>query len=386
VGFSHNLYRWSPQIRREDGFLRLVWGLGTRAVDRVGNDYPRLVALSHPMLHPATSTKELRHYSQQYVDLINIETNSFESLPIGEVLDAHYPVLRYMVQVDQGGYLTPLRSTIVEGGMNQLVITYDELLRRTSLAPLMRKMLELLENSYRSPVDTEFTARIVDPMNPQPQVEVTLLQCRPQSHIKELEARLPQSLDAEDIVFSTPRMAPRGRITDIRYVIFVTPEGYFTLPTPAARAMLRQAISSLNKALAGKHFICIGPGRWGTSNPDLGIHIGYGDIYNTRALIELTGEGIGSAPEASFGTHFFQDLVESEIFPLAIYLEDDGVIFKRDFFYETPNSLSDYIDQVIDLPDCLRLIEVSSYRSNHHLELVMDNENDGRTVAYLVPD
>ncbi len=386
VGFSHNLYRWSPQIRRDDGFLRLVWGLGTRAVDRVGNDYPRLVALSHPMLHPATSTKEIRHYSQQYVDLINIEANSFESLPIGDVLDARYPVLRYMVQVDQGGYLTPLRSMIVEGGMNQLVITFDELLRRTSLAPLMRKMLEILENSYRSPVDTEFTARIVDPMSPQPQVEVTLLQCRPQSHIKELEARLPQNLVSEDIIFSTPRMAPRGRIQEIRYVIFVTPEGYFKLPTQAARAMLRQSISSLNKALAGNCFICIGPGRWGTSNPDLGIHIGYGDIYNTRALIELTGEGIGSAPEASFGTHFFQDLVESEIFPLAIYLEDDGVIFKRDFFYETPNSLVDYIHEEIDLPDCLRLIAVSSYRSNHHLELVMDNEKDGRTVAYLVPD
>ena len=57
VAFSRNLYRWSPQIRREDGFVRLVWGLGTRAVDRVGNDYPRLVALSHPLLHPEASPK-----------------------------------------------------------------------------------------------------------------------------------------------------------------------------------------------------------------------------------------------------------------------------------------------------------------------------------------
>ena len=53
VAFSRNLYRWSPQIREEDGFVRLVWGLGTRAVDRVGNDYPRLVALSHPLLRPS---------------------------------------------------------------------------------------------------------------------------------------------------------------------------------------------------------------------------------------------------------------------------------------------------------------------------------------------
>ncbi len=70
----------------EDGFLRLVWGLGTRAVDRVGNDYPRLVALSHPLLHPQAASKDIRHYSQQYVDVIDLETNSFRSLPIHEVL------------------------------------------------------------------------------------------------------------------------------------------------------------------------------------------------------------------------------------------------------------------------------------------------------------
>jgi phosphoenolpyruvate synthase/pyruvate phosphate dikinase len=52
VAFSHNLYRRNQQIRREDGFARLVWGLGTRAVERVGNDYPRPVALSHPTLQP----------------------------------------------------------------------------------------------------------------------------------------------------------------------------------------------------------------------------------------------------------------------------------------------------------------------------------------------
>src|SRR3989304_5317550 len=72
VAFSRNLYRWAPQIRREDGFARLVWGLGTRAVDRVGNDYPRLVPLSHPLLRPSTDPTSIRRYSQQYVDLIDI--------------------------------------------------------------------------------------------------------------------------------------------------------------------------------------------------------------------------------------------------------------------------------------------------------------------------
>ncbi len=57
VAFSDNPFRWSPKIRREEGFLRMVWGLGTRAVNRVANDYPRLVALSHPQLHPDPSAR-----------------------------------------------------------------------------------------------------------------------------------------------------------------------------------------------------------------------------------------------------------------------------------------------------------------------------------------
>jgi hypothetical protein len=250
----------------------------------------------------------------------------------------------------------------------------------------MRKILQLLEEHYRSPVDTEFTVQIENISSSQPEVVVTLLQCRPQSHIKEIEARLPVNLSEKEIIFSTRRMAPRGRIEDIRYVVYVTPEGYYNLPTPSARAELGAAIGRLNKALADQRFICVGPGRWGTSNPDLGVHINYGDIYNTYALVELAGKGIGPAPEASFGTHFFQDLVESNIYPLAIYLDDPDVVFNRSFFYNTPNRLKEFLPGDSNLKDTLRLIEVSSCRRNHHLDLVMDDEEDARTVAFLVPN
>lgn len=385
VAFSRNLYRWSPQIRREDGFARLVWGLGTRAVDRVDNDYPRLVALSHPLLRPESSLKALRRYSQQYVDLIDLEANELKTLPVQNVLNSHYPVLRYLVQIDQGGYLVPLRSNILEGTTSQLVLNFDELLRRTKLAEQLSSMLKTLESNYNSPVDTEFTIQVVDPGSLNPEVRISLLQCRPQSHLKESEARLPKNLHEEDIIFSSRRMAPQGRVTEIRHVVFVSPEGYYALPTDSARVELGRAIGRLNATLKTESFICIGPGRWGTSNPDLGVKIGYSEIYNTRALIELTGQGIGSAPEASFGTHFFQDLVESNIYPLAIYLNDPDVIFRRDFFYETPNCLTMLLPDETGLEDCLRVIEVASYRQFHHLELVMDDEQ-GRAVAYLEPD
>jgi len=385
VAFSRNLYRWNPQIRREAGFLRLVWGLGTRAVERVGNDFPRLVALSHPLLHPQDNSNDIRRYSQQYVDLLDLEENTLKTLPIRDVLRARYPVLRYLAQVDQGGYLASLRSMVMEGSTDNLVLTFDELFRRTPLAKHLSRMVQILEKHYHSPVDTEFATRIVDPNVLQPTVTITLLQCRPQSQLEEGEVRLPQNLPTEDIIFSTRRMAPRGYIPNIRYVVFVTPECFYSLPTQAARAEMSQTIQRLNHALANERFILVGPGRWGTSNPDLGIHIGYGDIYHTRALVELAGQGIGSAPEASFGTHFFQDLVESNIYPLAIYLDDEGVVFNPAFFYETPNRIRDFLAEKTVTTDCIRLIDAASYRPNHHLELVMDDE-EGISTAYLAPD
>ena len=65
---------------------------------------PRLVALSHPLLRPSTDANAIRRYSQQYVDLIDLEENEFRTLPIQEVLDSRYPPLRYLVQVEEDGY------------------------------------------------------------------------------------------------------------------------------------------------------------------------------------------------------------------------------------------------------------------------------------------
>lgn len=383
VAFSRNQFRWSPQIRREDGFVRLVWGLGTRAVERVGNDYPRLVALSHPLLHPQASAKDIRRYSQQFVDLIDLQENALKTLPIEEVLDGRYPPLRYLAQVDEGGYLRPIRSTLAAEEARAFVLTFDELLRRTPFARRLSSMIKILEEHYHSPVDTEFTLHICDPFSATPEVEICLLQCRPQSHLKENQARLPASLNPADVVFLTQGVVPAGLVRGVRWVLFVTPEGYFGLKTPSERAELARAVGLLNARLEKETFICVGPGRWGTSNPDLGVSIGYGDIYHSRALVEISGQGIGAAPEPSFGTHFFQDLLEAQIYPLAIYLDDERTIFKREFFYETPNRLLDFLPQAGGLKDGLRLIRVADYRPEAQLDLIMDDEK-GQAAAILV--
>jgi hypothetical protein len=382
VGFSRNLYRWSTQIESQDGFLRLVWGLGTRAVDRVGKDYPRLVALSHPGLRPESEFKAIRRYSQHNIDLLNLENNRFESLPIASVLDRRYPPLRLIAQIDQGGYLASIRSSLSTNNPDKYVLTFETLLQQTPFPDRMKRLLKTLESQYRTPVDVEFAINIMDAHMADPKIEISILQCRPQSHTEESDARIPEDLHPEDIVFSTRRMVPQGAIKYIQKVLFVPPEKYFTLPTPAARAELSRAIGRINAILKDDVFICVGPGRWGTRNPDLGVNIRYADIYNTQSLVELAGKGIGLAPDPSFGTHFFQDLVEAHIYPLAIFLDDEDVIFNHDFFYNTPNQLSEYISLDTKLAGCLRLIEVSSYRQGHHLDIVMDNEA-GQAVAHL---
>jgi len=384
VAFGRNLYRWDPQSRREDGFVRLVWGLGTRAVDRVGNDYPRLVALSHPLLRPEKTPKEIRYYSQRYVDVIDLEDNTFKTLPVKEVIDRRSPVVRYLAQVYQDGYLAPLRSRLRATDLDNLVVNMDGLLRRTDFADRIRRMLHILEEHYRLPVDMEFTVRILNPNDVRPDIEITILQCRPQSMAQESEARIPANLRRDQIVFSTHRLVPKGAVHGVRYVIFVEPQAYFALQTATERRALRHVISQLNTRLEQDGFICVGPGRWGTTNPDLGVQVGFSDIFNAEALVELTGEGMGVAPEPSFGTHFFQDLMEARIYPLALYLDDEDIIFNRAFFYETPNRLAQVLPEAGMFEHVLHLIDVEDFRPGHRLSLTMDDEA-GRAVAYLEP-
>ncbi len=384
VAFSRNLYRWTPQIRKEDGFLRLVWGLGTRAVDRVGNDYPRLIALSHPLLRPSNEPGSVRRYSQQFVDLIDLEENQLKTLPVHEVLKSDYAPLRYIAQMDEDGYFSSLRSNVIPGPANRLVLTFEDLLRRTSFAAHMTEILRLLERAYRAPVDMEFTLSLCQQPGGQADVCITILQCRPQSVAAAGEdARIPSDLKDDQIVFSTQFVVPQGRVDGIDWVVYVPPEDYFSLPTQNARVDLARTIGRLNNVMAGERFICVGPGRWGSSNSDLGVPIDYGDIYNARSLVELAGQGVGPMPEPSLGTHFFQDLLETNIYPLAVVLDSPSTIFNGEFFKKTPNRISQYLEVHPNLHNSLKLIRVADFRPNHTLRLVMSDELN-RAVAYLV--
>ncbi|MGA9398686.1 MAG: PEP/pyruvate-binding domain-containing protein [Anaerolineaceae bacterium] len=386
VAFSHNQFRWSPQIQTEAGFVRLVWGLGTRAVDRVGNDYPRLIALSHPLLYPSSAIKSMRKYSQQFVDLIDLKKNQFCTLPVKDVITIDLEGIRLFAQLEQDGFIQSLHGTVKAMDIPCLIFTFEEYLKRSNFVTRMRKILSLLEWNYRAAVDMEFTARIKDSSTDRPMVDITIVQCRPQSRLQEMEeVRIPTNLNKADIVFSTWFMVPRGHIQKIRYVLFVSPEEYFKIDNLQERSDIGREIGKLNLLLKEETFICVGPGRWGTSNPDLGIYVNYADIYNSKALVEITGKGYGAVPEPSLGTHFFQDLLEAQIYPLALNLDDPKATINNAFFYETPNHLSSLDVMEKDRKSIIKLIDVSDYRAGYHLELTMDDDK-GQALAYMMPD
>lgn len=385
VGFSQNPFRWSPQIRREDGFLRLVCGMGTRAVDRVGNDYPRMISLSHPRLRPETTAQGIRRYSQHSIDVINLQTNRFEVLPFQDVIGTDYPFLRYVASLESDGFMQQLVSTASIQDMDDVVLTFDYLTRDRRFVRLMRTALMRLEQVYGTPVDIEFTVDIT-PSYPYPEFNLHILQCRPLSErVRGGEpVDLPTDVPEEDVLFTENRLVPDGRADEVRYVIFVDPIRYRQIAEPARKLEIGRAIGRINKRLEDESFILIGPGRWGSSNLDLGVRVTYADIYNTKILVELGVETeSGAMPDLSYGTHFFQDLVEAGIHALPIHLGDSDSFFHWPFFRESENALATVSPRDADLSDVLRVIDLATLPGNRRLNIAMDGGVD-KAVGYLV--
>ena len=380
VGFSHNPFRWNRKIRPQDGLLRLVWGLGTRAVERVSNDYPRMVALGQPQLRPETGTKQIRQYSQRFVDVIDLPANAFKTLPVAEVLQWDYPGIELLAAVDQGDYLQPIYAP---GALGQasLVLTFNELLKSQEFVTLLRSVLQKLERYYGRPVDIEFTVELT-PGRPHHFV-LHLLQCRPLSSQEWGEVlRIPRDVPAEDVVFLTRRLVPRGRVGRIRYVVYVDPAQYERVADYETRFELARVIGRINSRLKDECFILMGPGRWGTSNVELGLHVTYADIYNARALVEIAQSRHDDALEVSYGTHFFQDLVETRIYPLPLYPNAPDTVFNRAFFDGAANALGELLPADAQYAPLVKVIDVPQVTGGRYLELVMDSEQD-EALAYL---
>jgi hypothetical protein len=137
--------------------------------------------------------------------------------------------------------------------------------------------------------------------------------------------------------------------------------------------------------LPRRRFVLLGPGRWGSRGDiRLGVPVGYSDISHTAMLVEIARRKGTYRPEVSFGTHFFQDLVESRIVYLPLYPDEAGVVWNEEFLRGSPNALARLLPAFADLEDTLRVVHVPEVSCGRYLQVVMDGDLE-RAAAFLAP-
>ncbi len=372
VAFSRNEFRWSARIRREDGLIRLVAGLGTRAVDRTSDDYPVLIAPGQPNLRVNVSIDEVVRYAPQKIDVINLATNTFETVPVREFLQNHaesLPALAQIVSIFDGGRLRrPLKGQL-DPEHDDLVVTFEGLTGNTPFIRQMQFILQTLEDKLGHPVDIEFAS---DGKN------FYLLQCRQQSSaLGAVAAPIPKDIAEERLIFTANRYISNGLVPPITHVVYVDPVRYGELPDRHEMLAVGRIVGQLNKILPKRRFILMGPGRWGSRGDiKLGVSITYSDINNTAMLIEIARQQGNYVPDLSFGTHFFQDLVEAQIRYLPLYPDDHGIVFNERFLLTAPNMLGQLLPEFAHLEDCVRVIDVPAATDGFVLNVLMNADLD----------
>jgi len=344
VGLSYNTFVWQKGMDPKAGMLRIVFGLGTRAVNRVENDYPRIVALDAPLMKPYTKQEDMKRFSQNEVDLLNLQENVFQTLPAADLLthdiEAHLDLIatRDMAAAE---YL----QSVGKQAKDTWILTFDELLENTSFVETMSKMLKKLEQVYRYPVDIEFTVNF----NTQGKPQINLLQCRPfqtKGHYSRVE--LPGKISKSKILLQQEANFMGGSVYQaISRIIYIDPKGYAGLSLSEKHEVARLT-GKLNKQIGRREVmptILLGPGRWGTTTPAMGVPVTFSEINNVTAIGEIAYQDGALIPDLSFGTHFFQDMVEMDIFYMAIYPEKDGVLFNTAWMKKQPNILTDLMPE-----------------------------------------
>jgi len=331
VGISYNTFVWKNTMDPKAGMLRLVVGLGTRAVNRVEGDYPRIVALDEPLLKAHANIDDTKRFSQHEVDVLNISKNSIETVPFNELLKEGVAIKLDLIAEQEG---------------NRWVITFDPLVSDPGFRETMQKILKILEDAYGYPVDTEFTINFKE----DGPFQINILQCRP-VQTKGLGRRvaIPEKIAKNKIILRSSGNFLGGNISqEIRRIIYVDPKTYADLATQSERYDIARAVGTINRGSNNKEkptTMLLGPGRWGTTTPSLGVPVSFAEINNMTVLVEIAFSSANATPELSFGTHFFQDLVETGIFYLALFPGNKNTYINQAYFDKMPNLLKNIAPQ-----------------------------------------
>lgn len=379
VAFSNNEFPWSTRIKREDGLVRMVPGLGTRAVDRLSDDYPILISPGQAGLRVNVSLDEILRYSPKKIDVINLETGVFETIDIRSLLieyGSEFPLINQLISLISQDQIRHPSGLKVDFDSQEFVITFEGLMSRTAFLVQIKAILDELHSKLNHPVDIEFACDGTD---------FYLLQCRMQSYAQDSQPGfIPEDVPMGSILFSANRHISNGFVSGITHIVYIDPVNYSELPGHQEMLDVGRAVGLLNTRLPKRNYILVGPGRWGSRGDiKLGVSVTYSDIYNTSMLIELARTQNGYQPDPSFGTHFFQDLIEASIRYLPLYPDDEGILFNENFFIDSNNILADLLPEYAHLSDVIRLIDVPESTNGRVLQVSM-NAEAGKALGYLV--
>jgi len=338
-----------------------------------------LVAPGKPGLRVNQTPEEARRYSPKKADVINLETGVFETVEMRELLEQfgdEMPAVRQMISIaDQDHLRRPVG--LVDFSKGALVVTFEGLVSDSPFLTRMRTLLQVLREKLKTPVDIEFACD---------GRYVYLLQCRPQGATEDAAPTpIPRDLPLDRVLFTARRYVSNGRVRDISHVVYVDPEAYGRLELDRIREVGR-AVGRLNRLLPKRQFALMGPGRWGSRGDiRLGVPVTYADISNAAVMVEIARQKGGYLPDLSFGTHFFQDLVESNIRYLPLYPDDPAVVFNEGFFRGAPNALASLAPDFESLADVIRVIDVPSASGGRVLRLLMNGDLDEAVALLATP-
>ncbi len=329
AAFSQVFRRPSPKVKKEDGVARICFGLGTKTVDR---SFARTFYLTNQHLRPeGNRPTEIVAHSQEHFDYVDMENNVFSSGFLGKCVSRiakEHPLSQSYIQwYDSGMFHWLLADT---GNMHspRSVFTFAEFPQRCpNFFARLKKILKLFEEELKLPVDIEFAYETETD-------EFTLVQLRPLS-VYDDKGRIdiPEVEDGK-IVLKGDRMVANGRLESVKHIVYVDPAMY---GKTADFYEVARAVGSINNELDGERYILVGPGRWGSSNPRLGVPVRYNEISNAGCLVELGIPSMGITPELSYGTHFFLDLDGDNILYLPVFEGAGCNVFNRGWF-ETAKS------------------------------------------------
>jgi pyruvate,water dikinase len=373
VGFSFNPYVWDSVIDPKAGVVRLVFGLGTRAVNRSDDDYTRVIALNAPEKRPEANFDEVAQYAQRRVDYLDLEAN--------QLVSSHFLDL---AQTNPDLPLNLFASTDRKHAPNDpdaQVLTFDRLLRDTDFVKDLREMLQILQAAYEYPVDLEFTANF----DSDGRYKINLLQCRPLQVQGAALIELPQvEVEPEDIIIGA-RGAVIGQslMAAVDRFVYVSPGLYGRLPVPARHAVAH-LLGQINY-LGGpgiRTVMMLGPGRWGSTSPHLGLPVKFKDINHVSILCEIVAMHENLVPDVSLGTHFLNEIVERNILYLALFPQQGDNSFSEGFFENSPNRLLELIPGAEEFEGVVRVIDAEQVTQGGSIRLLADATRQ-RVLCYL---